>query len=109
MFSTLINPGALMATRVFSGRKIEAAEAFNRVGIGLKIPGALEDASSFVIAQGVRGEVRAWQAVCQRLSTAAGVVKVAETAATSISNLLNEYRKNISNILPLISKVRRSF
>ena len=68
MFSTLTNSEALLATRVFSGRKIEAAEIFNRVGTGLKIPGALEDASSFAIAQGVRGEVRAWQTVCQGLS-----------------------------------------
>jgi|GEM_PF-1874649 hypothetical protein len=46
MFSTLTNSEALLATRVFSGRKIEAAEIFNRVGTGLKIP----DASSFAIA-----------------------------------------------------------
>ncbi|MDA1309267.1 MAG: hypothetical protein O2985_06640 [Proteobacteria bacterium] len=93
MFSTLTNPEALLATRVFTGRKAESADIFNRVGTGLKIPGALEDASSFAIAQGVRGEVRAWQAVRQGLSAAAGVVKVAETAATSISNLLNELQE----------------
>lgn len=31
-----------------------------RVGTGLRVAGALEDASNFSIAQGVRTEVRAW-------------------------------------------------
>ena len=92
MFSANTNPSALLATRVFVANRTETAEVFNRVGTGLKVPGALQDASSYSIAQGVRTEIRAWQAVHQGLNAAIGVVKVAEAAATNISDLLNDLK-----------------
>ncbi len=89
MFSSRTSPETLLATRVFTANTAATANIYHRVGTGLKVPGAVQDASSFSIAQGVRTEVRAWQAVRQGLGAAAGVLKVAETAATNISDLLN--------------------
>lgn len=93
MFSTRTNPEAMLASRMFTANTTATADVFNRVGTGLKVPGAVEDASSFSIAQGVRGEVRAWQAVRQGLGGAVGVLKVAEAGATAISNLLNDLKE----------------
>jgi flagellin len=92
MFSANTNPSALLATRVFVANRTDTAEVFNRVGTGLKVPGTLQDASSYSIAQGVRTEIRAWQAVHQGLNATIGVVKVAEAAATNISDLLNDLK-----------------
>lgn len=60
----------------------------NRVGTGLRVAGALDDASNFTIAQGVRSEVRAWQAVSQGLGNISGAVKVAVASATNISDMI---------------------
>jgi flagellin len=83
----------MIALQSLSATSKRHAEVTNIVGTGLKVSGAVDDASSFTIAQGVRTEIRAWQAVEQGLGTALGAVKVAIAGATNISNLLNDLRE----------------
>jgi flagellin len=68
----------------------------NRVSTGLKVAGAVDDASSFAIAQGVRGNLKAFEAVSQGLANARGIATVTLAAATSISDLLGDIQKKIT-------------
>lgn len=63
-----------------------------RINTGLKISGPLDDASSFAIAQGLRAEIRAWEAVDQGLGMVEGAVTVAEAGVGAISDLLNDLK-----------------
>ena len=68
----------------------------NRVSTGLKVNSAVDDASSFAIAQGTRGNLKAYEAVSQGLSNARGVATVAMSGATSISDMLGDIQKKIT-------------
>jgi flagellin len=68
----------------------------NRVSTGLKVSNAVDDASSFAIAQGTRGNLKAFEAVSQGLANARGVASVTLAAATSISDLLGDIQKKIT-------------
>jgi flagellin len=66
-----------------------------RVSTGLKVNGAVDDASSFSIAQGIRGDIKAYGAVSQGLSNGRGVANIALAAATTISDLIGDIKKKI--------------
>lgn len=66
--------------------------ARNQIASALRVGGATDDASSFSIAQGIRGELRGFQAVQQGLSQGQGLAAVTEAGATQVSNLLGELR-----------------
>jgi len=68
----------------------------NRVSTGLKVNNAVEDASSFAIAQGTRGRLKAYEAVSQGISNAKGITAVSLAGATSISDLLGDIQKKIT-------------
>ncbi len=68
----------------------------NRVSTGLKVNSPVDDASSFAIAQGIRGNLKAYEAVSQGLANARGVATVAMAGATSISDLLGDIQKKIT-------------
>ncbi len=93
MLSINANPSALTAVRNFFGAGVAVNEVANRIGTGLKVAGAKDDASNFSIAQGIRGEVRAWEAVRQGLGTAKGALSVTIAGATAISELLTDLKK----------------
>ena len=68
----------------------------NRVSTGLKVNSAVDDASNFAIAQGTRGNLKAYEAVSQGLSNARGIATVSLAGATSISDLLGDIQKKIT-------------
>lgn len=68
----------------------------NRVSTGLKVNNAVDDASSFSIAQGIRSGLKAFEAVSQGLANGRGIATVALAGATSISDLLGDIRKKIT-------------
>ena len=70
----------------------------NRVSTGLKVAGALDDASNFSIAQGIRGELRAIGAVTQGLNNAKGIGKVAIAGTTAVSDLLQTVRQKLTEL-----------
>ena len=89
------NSMAIVARQSFTKSEVRLADTQDRVSTGLKIHGALDDASNFSIAQGVRGDLRAISAVKQGLSAARGVVNLATTAATHITDILADLRKKV--------------
>ncbi len=89
------NIGALVALRNLNATNSELAKVQNRVSTGLKVIGAKDNASTFAIAQGIRGDIKATQAVQQGLSQGKGVASVAISGATAVSNILIDIKAKI--------------
>jgi flagellin len=92
------NPNVFAALRSMNqvNRSLDITQ--NRVSTGLKVAGALDDASNFSIAQGIRGELKAFGAVTQGLNNAKGVGQVAIAGATGLSNLLTDIRAKVTEL-----------
>ena len=75
--SILTNPEAFVALRNLERTNTLLATTQNRVATGLKVTGAVDDASNFAIAQGIRGDIRALGAVTQGLNNSKGIGNVA--------------------------------
>jgi len=95
-FSVNTNPGAMTALRNLEAANRRAADVGQQVSTGQKVRGAVDDASNFAIAQGLRGDVRAIGAIVQGLNNAKGIVRVALAGATAVSDLLADIRKKIT-------------
>jgi flagellin len=92
------NPASFVALRTLNSVNRNLDTTQNRVSTGLKVTGALDDASNFAIAQGIRGELKALGAVTQGLNNAKGIGKVALAGTTAISNLLQNVRSKITEL-----------
>ncbi|MBI1775751.1 MAG: flagellin [Proteobacteria bacterium] len=68
----------------------------NQISTGLKVSSAIDDASSFSIAQGLRGQIKAYQAVSQAIATGRGIATVALAGANAISDLLGDIQGKIT-------------
>jgi flagellin len=90
------NPEALAALRNLNAAGSRVAEISSQVSTGLKVRGAKDDASNFAIAQGLRSDVRAINAVIQGLNNAKGINKVALAGATAVSDLMTSIRQKIT-------------
>jgi flagellin len=89
------NVGALVALQNLNSINTRLDTTQNRVSTGFKVTGAVDDASSFSIAQGLRGELKAYSAVSQGLAQARGVMTVAEAGATALSDLVGDIKKKV--------------
>ena len=92
------NPGSFVALRTLNSVNRNLDTVQNRVSTGLKVAGALDDASNFAIAQGIRGELKALGAVTQGLNNSKGIGKVAIAGTTGISNLLQTVRSKLTEL-----------
>ena len=92
------NSSAFIALRTLNSVNRNLDQTQNRVSTGLKIAGALDDASNFSIAQGIRGELKAIGAVTQGLNNAKGIGKVALAGTTGLSNLTADIRQKITEL-----------
>ncbi|MEQ8813738.1 MAG: flagellin [Thalassobaculum sp.] len=92
------NVGSFVALRNLNTVNRGLDQIQNRVSTGLKVAGALDDASNFSIAQGIRGELRAIGAVTQGLNNAKGIGKVAIAGTTAISDLMQTVRQKLTEL-----------
>ena len=90
------NIGASVALQNLNQVNTRLDKVQNRVSTGLKVNSAVDDASSFSIAQGVRGNLKAYEAVSQGLANGRGVAAVTLAGATAISDLLGDVQKKIT-------------
>jgi len=90
------NIGAFVALQNLNAVNSRLDTVQNRVSTGLKVNSAVDDASSFAIAQGVRGNLKAFEAVSQGLANGRGVATVTLAGATAISDLLGDIQKKIT-------------
>ena len=92
------NPSAFTALRTLNSINRNLDTTQNRVSTGLKVGGALDNASTFAIAQGIRAELSGIDAVSQGLNTAKGIGSVAIAGVTGISNLLTDVRGKLTEL-----------
>src|SRR4051794_475588 len=93
MTSVNTNVGALIALANLNQSQFELNRTNNRISTGLKVTGARDDASIFAIAQGLRADVKAFDAVQQNLSSGNGILSTAIAGTNSVSNLLADIKK----------------
>ena len=96
--SVLTNPSSFTALRTLNtiNRRLDTAEA--RVSTGLKVTGAVDNASAFAVAQGIRGELKALDAVVQGINSTQAVGYVALAGAEAISDLLSDIRVKLTEL-----------
>jgi len=90
------NIGAFVALQNLSLVNSRLNVVQNQVSTGLKVASAIDDASSFAIAQGIRGSIKAYAAVSQGIANARGVATVSLAGATAISDILGDIQAKIT-------------
>src|SRR5690242_693157 len=93
MTSVNTNVGAMVALANLAGTQYSLSVTQNRIATGQKVTGAKDDASIFAIAQGLRADLKAFDAVQQSMSSGTGILSVAIAGTTSVSNLLGDIKK----------------
>ena len=94
-FSVNTNVGAMVALQNLNitGAALEKTQL--RITTGLKINGPKDDASTFAIAQNMRGDIAGMNAVKTALANGDATVGVAVQAGKSISSLLTDMKAKI--------------
>jgi len=89
------NVGAMVPLQNLNLTNAELAKVQDRVTTGLKVICAKDNASSFAIAQGIRGDLKGIAAVQQGLANGRGVVAVGIGAVTMVSNMLIDIKAKV--------------
>ena len=90
------NAGAFIALQNLNVVNSRLDTVQNRVSTGLKVVGAVDNASSFAIAQGIRSDVKAYAAVSQGIANAKGTTGIALAGTNAISDLLGDIQAKIT-------------
>ncbi|GAB5387747.1 MAG: flagellin FljL [Alphaproteobacteria bacterium] len=98
MNSINTNIGAMVALQNISKVNSDLDQVQNRVSTGLRVASATDDGAAFAVAQGLRGDIKAYESVNQQLSVAKGTVGVALEASTSISDTLNDLQSVLTKL-----------
>ena len=88
MTSVNTNVGALVALQNLQQTQFNLNNTQSQVSTGLRVSSPVQDAADFAIAQGLRSNISAYTTVQQSLASGTGVLSVAISGATSVSNLL---------------------
>jgi len=96
--SILTNSGAMVALQNLSLINTNLKTTENRVSTGLNVSSAQDNASVFAVAQGLRGNIKSYDAVGTALSSSQGVISVATSAATSVSNAMQDIKTKLTQL-----------
>src|SRR6266849_8356878 len=94
-FSVNTNSNALAALQTLNLTQQALTKAQGRISTGLKVAGAADDASTFAIAQGQRGDIAGFQQVSNSLALGSATVAVALNGAQTISDTLNQIKAKV--------------
>jgi flagellin len=94
-FSVNTNTNALAALETLNLTQESLTKTQNRVSTGLKVATAADDASTFAIAQGQRGDIAGFQAISSSLALGTATLSVALQGAQSISDTLNQIKAKV--------------
>jgi flagellin len=95
MTSVNTNVGALLAQKFLRSTSAEMSITQNRVSSGLRVSTVTDDASSFAVAAGIRGDIKAYTAVAAALQGSVVAGKVAVTAGEVISNRIGDIKAKL--------------
>jgi len=90
------NAGALLALQNLNVVNSRLTTTQDRVSTGLKVVGAVDNASSFAIAQGIRADVKAYASFSQGIANAKGTTGIALAGSNAISDLLGDIQAKIT-------------
>ena len=90
MLSVNTNAGALIALENLNNTSQSLQTAQNIVSTGLSVANAKDNGAIWAIAQGERATISCLDAVKQSLQTGQSVIDVANSAGTTVSNLLTQ-------------------
>ncbi|WP_374303774.1 flagellin [Ferrovibrio sp.] len=92
------NVGALVALSSLRGINSELDKTSKRVQTGYKVADASDDAAVFAVAQGIRGNIKAYASVQSSLAAGEGLGQVTAAALTGISNLIGDIKAKFANL-----------
>jgi len=87
------NVGAMVALQALNRTNSELETVQSRINTGLRVASAKDDGGIFAIAQNMRGDVQAYNAVTNSLNRLNSLVDVASAAGTQISDLLVQMKE----------------
>ena len=93
------NVGAMVALSTLRTTQAALGAASKQVQTGYRVSDAADDASTFSVAQGIRGNLQAFQAVQGSLANGVGLGSVTQAALTNISNLLGSVQAKFTQLL----------
>ncbi|MCZ8125149.1 MAG: flagellin [Magnetospirillum sp.] len=92
------NIGAMAAMGALRGVGQQLQTSQKQVQTGYRVADAMDDASTFTVAQGIRGNLQAFTAVSNSLTNGTGLGAVTEAALTGISNIVGNLQAKISQL-----------
>jgi len=95
MTSVNTNVGALLAQKFLRSNAAEMSVTQNRVSSGLRVSTVTDDASTFAVASGVRGDIKAYTAVAAALQGSVVAATVAVTSGELISTRIGDIKAKI--------------
>src|SRR3546814_12674180 len=84
------NVGALVALSSLRVTNSDLDKTSKRVQTGFRVADASDDAAVFAVAQGIRGNIKAYASVQSSLAAGEGLGQVTAAALTGISNLIGD-------------------
>jgi flagellin len=92
------NVGAMLALSSLRTTQSFLDTASKQVQTGYRIADAADDASTFSVAQGIRGNLQAFQAVQGSLANGVGLGTVTQAALTNISDLIGNLQAKVTQL-----------
>jgi flagellin len=95
MTSVNTNVGAILAQKFLRSTAADLVTTQNRVSSGLRVSTVTDDASSFAVASGIRGDVKGYTAVAAALQGSTVAATVAVSAGETISNRIGDIKAKL--------------
>ena len=95
MVSINTNAGSILAQKFLRSTTADMQVTQNRVSSGLRVSTVTDDASSFAVAAGIRGDVKAYTAVAAALQGSTVAAKVALSAGEAIGERLGAMKAKL--------------
>lgn len=92
------NVGALVALSSLRTLNSELDKTSKKVQTGYRVADASDDAAVFAVAQGIRGNIKAYASVQSSLAAGEGLGQVTAAALNGISNLVGDIKAKFANL-----------
>jgi len=92
------NVGAYTALASLRATQSGLNIASKQVQTGYRVADAADDASTFSVAQGIRGNLQAYGAIQASLASGVGIGSVTQAALTNVSNLIGNLQAKITQL-----------
>jgi len=92
------NEGAYRALSSTRSQSAALQQAQKRLQTGLRVADAADDASTFAVAQGLRGDLQSFTAVQSSLANGTGLGSVTQAALGQVSDLSNQLQQRLTQL-----------